>query len=426
MTKLYNLVDARLDHRCHLSLNKILERPDSPLPHIFPEYADLEGFYRLIKNPRLSKNDFMNNIAQSTVDRISETEVAVIHDTSFFNPKLNLKNKKLGSKGLMGHLSLAASTGEHPQVYGALNLEVLKRDGSKKSDKESARWMKGVEASEGLKGASLKMIHIMDREGDIYQHLLMWQERRFSYVIRACKNRKTSEYEGIFDVVEKEPSRVELTCRLSKREEHFSTKHKKIHPKREAREAKLHASAKRLEIKKPSYLGEISRSVEVNVVRVWEEGGPEESQVEWFLLTSENIDSAEDIKKVIHLYRRRWLIEEFFKGLKTGCKIEEKQFEGQQSWEKLLAFYMPVTAKIMNLRLIDKVSLSSLKLSLSETQIEILEAYKKLKIKDSKDLILALASLGGHIKYNGPPGWQVLHRAYKELQLLEMGWRLKM
>ncbi len=33
-----------------------------------------------------------------------------------------------------------------------------------------------------------------------------------------------------------------------------------------------------------------------------------------------------------------------------------------------------------------------------------------------------LAKLGGHIKYNGPPGWMSLARGYDELLSMEAGW----
>ena len=36
--------------------------------------------------------------------------------------------------------------------------------------------------------------------------------------------------------------------------------------------------------------------------------------------------------------------------------------------------------------------------------------------------MLAIAALGGHIKQNGLPGWQVLGRGYQKLLQIEQGW----
>jgi len=38
--------------------------------------------------------------------------------------------------------------------------------------------------------------------------------------------------------------------------------------------------------------------------------------------------------------------------------------------------------------------------------------------------LYAVARLGGHLKSNGPPGWQTLGRGYIDLLLLEAGFRI--
>jgi hypothetical protein len=43
---------------------------------------------------------------------------------------------------------------------------------------------------------------------------------------------------------------------------------------------------------------------------------------------------------------------------------------------------------------------------------------------NASEALLVVARLGGHIKNNGPPGWQVLGRGYERLLLLELGWRV--
>ncbi len=43
----------------------------------------------------------------------------------------------------------------------------------------------------------------------------------------------------------------------------------------------------------------------------------------------------------------------------------------------------------------------------------------------ASDVLAAIAELGGHVKNNGPPGWQVIGRGYDALLLLELGWRAR-
>ena len=39
-----------------------------------------------------------------------------------------------------------------------------------------------------------------------------------------------------------------------------------------------------------------------------------------------------------------------------------------------------------------------------------------------EEALYAVARVGGHIKSNGPPGWQVLGRGYDQGLLMEQGW----
>ena len=41
--------------------------------------------------------------------------------------------------------------------------------------------------------------------------------------------------------------------------------------------------------------------------------------VEWLLLTTLPVDTPEALAFVVDSYRARWVIEEYFKALKTGC-----------------------------------------------------------------------------------------------------------
>ena len=59
-----------------------------------------------------------------------------------------------------------------------------------------------------------------------------------------------------------------------------------------------------------------------------EENPPEgEDALIWVLITSLPVTTFEDATKVITYYLCRWDTETFFKTLKSGCKIEERQLE---------------------------------------------------------------------------------------------------
>jgi hypothetical protein len=62
---------------------------------------------------------------------------------------------------------------------------------------------------------------------------------------------------------------------------------------------------------------------EATVILAWEASPPAgEKPIEWLLLTNERIDSMAAACLRIDWYRRRWLIEIFFRILKSGCQVE--------------------------------------------------------------------------------------------------------
>jgi hypothetical protein len=61
-------------------------------------------------------------------------------------------------------------------------------------------------------------------------------------------------------------------------------------------------------------------------------------------------------------------------------------------------------------------------LVLTPTLAEVLETMLQRKLPASAtttDALLAVAALGGHIKNNGWPGWQVIGRGYEDLLMFE-------
>lgn len=61
----------------------------------------------------------------------------------------------------------------------------------------------------------------------------------------------------------------------------------------------------------------------------------------------------------------------------------------------------------------------------SQHELDVLRALGRRKLSQApttKEIYLAIAALGGHIKYNGDPGWLTLARGFEKLQSLVEGW----
>ena len=60
-------------------------------------------------------------------------------------------------------------------------------------------------------------------------------------------------------------------------------------------------------------------------------------------------------------------------------------------------------------------------------ELEVLRVGGRKKLPpnpSARDVLLAIAALGGHIKWNGEPGWLTISRGFQDLLMLTQGWRL--
>jgi hypothetical protein len=129
---------------------------------------------------------------------------------------------------------------------------------------------------------------------------------------------------------------------------------------------------------------------------------------------------------VIEIYRTRWLIEELFKALKTGCAIEKRQLESYEALTNALAMFLPIAWQLLLLRSMERTETSAVaKEALTPTQIQILRARVPKFPADPtvSDALRAVAYMGGHF-VKTPPGWMVLGRGLVKLLDLEAGFLL--
>lgn len=152
------------------------------------------------------------------------------------------------------------------------------------------------------------------------------------------------------------------------------------------------------------------------------------------LITTEAIDTQDQVERIVDHYRARWTIEEFFKALKTGCAVEKRQLETYAALRNALAVFSVIAWRLLLLRTASRHTPSAPAEAVATArQLRLLRSLKRLdhprvrgveppEHATAHDVLLAVAKLGSHLKQNGPPGWQVLGRGYDSLLLLEVGW----
>jgi hypothetical protein len=171
--------------------------------------------------------------------------------------------------------------------------------------------------------------------------------------------------------------------------------------------------------------------MKVWVVRVWEIDPPRgQERLEWFLLTNETVENFDDAYRVVGWYESRWIIEEYHKGMKTGCRTEDLQFTTQERLQPAIAVLSVVTLTLLGLRQASRRPDAKTRRATSvidASYVEALSLWRHKKVQKNwtvYDFYYALARLGGHQnrKHDHPPGWQVIWEGWKELLPMAVGY----
>jgi hypothetical protein len=441
-----DLGDERLNRRLGLLADQLAERPDESFPKALDD-AQLEAAYRFFGNDRVSPEAILAPHFRQSARRAAEGErVLVVHDTTQFDFPGNSKREGLGrlikptAQGFFGHFSLALSADGARVPLGLLALEtVFRLDRSighknwtpAKNRGERARWLNCVDDAEALLAGRTKAIHVMDREADSYALLAGLADRGRDFVVRSFQDRVLVDHEArLREVARAAKPSIRREVQLSPRP-HIRGPKGERHPARRFRIASLSIGALAVELPRPSEAGNAgAATIRVNVIHVFEKRPPAgEAAVEWFLLTTLPIDTPDAVAFAVDCYRARWVIEEFFKALKTGCQYERRQLESADSLLNALAIFAPVAWRLLLLRHLARNDAKAPATSaLSAKQLQVLKAVAKKPLPPRptvRDAMLAIAALGGHLKSNGDPGWLVLGRGLHDLLLLELGWRAR-
>jgi len=434
--------DERLTRRMERIGTRLLEAPEASFPVAMTTDAELEGFYRFIHHERVSPETILASHASETLKRASQHKrLYVAHDTTelgFSTPREGLGRVTDAGRGLFAHTSLLLSA--RGEALGVLHEETYTRKGKPRrkegrhseqrpeEEKESGRWWTGVAACEALLGRAGAVIHLADREADAYlcAHRMLEAQARFVFRIRS--NRRLKDGGLLFETMEKLATQATREVHLQSRKGTGT----RITARREARDAQLSIAAGTVRVKKPATppVGQVlPDALSLHVVHVREMNPPEGvAPIDWKLMTNEPIETMQDVLAIVDAYRMRWRIEEFFKALKSGCRIEHVQLESLEGILNALALYIPIACHIMSLRqAANDPQPPPAETVLNRLQITVLQRNPDTRLKDNpdaNDALRAIARLGGWIRNNGPPGYLVLTRGLVALLKLEAGARL--
>lgn len=449
-----DLGDARLNARRTRLIEVLEQHPDVGFPTACGNANEVEALYRFLRNRRVSLDAVIEpHVAATHARGQALGAVLVIHDTtesSFTGEtvRAGLSPQQQHRQGFWLHAALAVSAEGLRAPLGLLSLLPFVRAARPAGApprsprarfvdpaKESRCWAAGVTAVRTRFGAATTAIHLMDREGDSYELFAAMRQHSDRFVVRLNHDRRVvPEDDGaaakLRAAVPRSEPLGERQVRLSpRRVGDRSPKARQQHPPREGREATFRFAARRVVLQRPAGVGtRLPASLAVHVVAAWEvEAPPGEIPVEWWLITTEPIDTFAQVLQIVEWYRTRWLIEEFFKALKTGCAYENRQLESLDTLLVALALLAPIAWQLLLLRHLAHAHAEAPATgALTARQRQVLRASPAGPLLPPtptiRDALLAVARLGGHLRQNGAPGWLVLGRGMQTLLTMEAGW----
>lgn len=438
------LGDARRTGRLQEIARAAEISPDVGFPQMVESEGELEGVYRFFGNDAVSASSILEPHIVATVDRAKQAKLClVVHDTTAFEfsgDREGLGLTRGNRQGFYAHFAMAVLPGQERIPLGIFGLERISRQVRKDTvrkrhshyiakdpTRESLRWLRLLESVE-MRRDGFDCIHVMDREGDMFDLMALALRLQTRFVIRGGKERALTNDAGtIEDLLAKTKAQTyreaQVSVRTPKRRELIAPR---AGATRKQRTAKLAIGSHTVEICRPKVRKGPERSLRINVVHVWEPKPPRgEDPIEWVLFTTEPVDTPEQLHTVVDYYQSRWIIEEFFKALKTGCAFEKRQLGSLHALSNALAVLSIVAWRMLLARAVARAYPEGTATSvLSRNQLRLLRHRLKLaKLPaTAKDALDAVARLGGHLKRNGDPGWLSLGRGFEKLLFLEAGW----
>lgn len=433
------LGDARRTARAVRILAAFGDQPNASVSEAMGSPAAAKAAYCLFENDDAKPEVLRTAHHQSTAARTRNEEIVlVLHDTTELDWTSHPATTGLGPlsapshQGLHVHSSFAVTTDGVP--LGLLNQIVWARDPETRGiaeerrtrafdDKESAKWTTGIAASADVVGPGPRLIHIGDQESDVYDVVRAALERGDEIVLRACQNRRTDEPGRLsHDVVAAAPAAGTRTIQVGRA------------PNRPARDAELTLRWTTLTVLAPKYrYAEKLPPVTVTAVLVEELDPLAGSEaIRWLLITTVPTTSVEEAWERVRWYALRWRIERYHYVLKSGFRMEERQFQTAERLERVLAFAAIVAWRVLFLTYVGREAAAEPARWLTPAQGRILWAATHPKDPGhdtpltNREAVRALGRLGGFMgrRHDGEPGAKVLWRGVQRFTLICLGVQL--
>ena len=458
------LGDARLSARLVRSAQQMAESPLRAITGAaHGARALVKGHYRLIDQPADSAVTVGNILAphrERTLRRMQAHELVLcIQDGTRLNFTRRGQTQRLeaiGSnqtgavaRGLALHTTLAVNAdgvalGVLRAAFDAPappNPEAEGEPSAKpRTERKSFRWVEGLrdcaQAAEQL--SETRVVCTMDREADFLDLFIEHRANapQVDLLVRAKADRVLSKEKTLdgqtvsrrlFETVRKAPARGAAKVEVQRLSARVKASKQACKDRRAARVADVTLRYQPVALPCPG-----AAPVDLWVVHVREQQPPPGVKpLEWFVLTTLRVTSTADAAQILHWYSLRWRIEEYFRVLKSGCKVEELQHHTAERLERAMAIKMVIGWRIqLMVQLGREVPELPGDLLFSDGELRVLATFARSRQLPPPthlgDAVGLTARLGGWLgRPREPPGAQLLWHGYTQLVAMAFAFELR-
>ncbi len=279
-----------------------------------------------------------------------------------------------------------------------------------------------------------RLISTCDREADFFE---MFDEQRthprVELLVRAKHDRTLSTRPvKLFAAVRESEPQSRVRVHILRQSARPKKSKQQARPMRPGRTADMAVRYMRMQLRPPTYHAD-KEPIDIWVIHALEENPPPGAKaVEWFLLTTVNICSAEDAEQCLRWYCLRWRIEDWHRVLKSGCRIEDLAHDTAERLRRAIAINLVIAWRIMLMTLSGRETPAlPAEVLFSDIELRTLRAYsKKNGLKPPEllgEAVRMVAKIGGYLGRNNdpPPGHQLIWHGYRELQFMCLGFALR-
>jgi hypothetical protein len=439
------LPDQRHQRRLQIMATAFAQKPTAPIPQACANAGEAKGAYRFVENDRIMPTSIREAHHEATLERVATHPlVLAVQDTTALNYSTHPKTEGLGllgshsakTIGLLLHSTLAITPAGQPLGFLHNAVCIRRRCGLRATrhrralaQKESHKWIESLEACQALapRCPQTRLVNVADREGDLYelfvQAVHVPRQSRVELLVRARHDRKLQDQDRtLWQEVGRQPAAATLTVLVGRRGEQPS------------RMARLHIRFCPVRLKAPQ------RQPGQPAIGLWAIEAKECSpvpkgaaRIEWRLLTTLAVTTAQEAIEKVQWYAQRWQIEVTHKVLKSGCQIEQRQMETAQRLERVLSLDLVVAWRILALcKAARETPDDPVSNWLPYAQWQALCAYVYRRTTPPKAVpgvrqaVRWIAQLGGFLarRSDGEPGTKTLWRGLQELNAMTNMWQV--